>query len=160
MMAKLSRRDYALCYLFSVWFYTWLFDCVRSCLPRNATMRSLSYPAIVFFLLLLLICISQKLRADVGFAKKPIDILTRNIVVLVIDTGVDSHHEAFYGRTIVCPHSDDCADFWGHGTHVTSLILNGEMKHKKPTNKVCDRVLYILAIISREQAMKLHFVNV
>lgn len=65
----------------------------------------------------------------------------RPISVLVIDTGVDHKHSVFDNYKIVCPHTDDCTDFWGHGTHVASLVLNGPLdKNNKPTTPVCANV--------------------
>ncbi len=102
-------------------------------------MRSIAYfPLVVFILIIFAILCARHANADVGSTA----LKSKFIVVLVIDTGVDVKHPMLNNRAIKCPHQNDCADFWGHGTHVTSLIVNGELNARnQPTARVCDRVI-------------------
>lgn len=97
----------------------------------------MSKPILLFILALIVaILVFPACRADVSWASaKP------QITVLVIDTGFDQTHEAFAGFTFSCPEPQDCVDIQGHGTHVMSLVVGGEYIKKKPTSKVCNRVI-------------------
>lgn len=92
-------------------------------------MRPLTFLSVIT--LLLLAVAIYAFRAD---ASEP-------ITVLIIDTGAQITHPALNGFKINCPTAADCKDQVGHGTGITSLILNGELNAKwKSDEKVCDRV--------------------
>jgi subtilisin family serine protease len=67
-----------------------------------------------------------------------------DIKVMVIDTGIEQTHKAFENRNIECENITDCLDAHGHGTHVASLVINGEMNAgNMPSNKVCKEVTLV-----------------
>ncbi len=62
----------------------------------------------------------------------------KEMVVAVLDSGIDTDHEAFEGRLIYnnynCSSSGEnnsCEDDYGHGTHVAGIIVNNTLSNVK-----------------------------
>ena len=78
------------------------------------------------------------LSTDSGFS----EIDASNVVVAVIDTGVDIHHPALKGRVLpgynALNGSSDVTDNGGHGTHVAGIIgaADGQMQGVAPNVKI------------------------
>lgn len=99
-------------------------------------MKWLSYPSIIFFLLLMFILFSKGLKADEP--KKPIK-------VMVIDTGVSIEHPLLKGHKRYYFSPIDILYDHYHGTGMASLVLNGEIDgNDLATSPTCEQVeLYV-----------------
>lgn len=66
------------------------------------------------------------------------------VKVFIIDTGVDRLHPALANYTVACNKPEDCKDSHGHGTQITSLIVNGILREdKEPETPVSCKNLKI-----------------
>lgn len=81
---------------------------------------------------------------------------TKDIKVMIIDTGVDTTHTVFDGRGIA-QEQIEVTDAIGHGTAMASLIVNGELgAQNKIVDAVCPQVkLHVCKIFVHQDTFSL-----